>query len=249
MPQSVKRRSNLSKALSKAGIKPHRLFSGVKYRLRGWKTASVKAPADTITRALAEEDANFKNLSFTFAVIALSAKVACADGDLTQGKYVVFRDSFPLSGGVCGKIRSLFTLACSNETPLEHYVAQIKYMFPQNTVLFTALLERLFRVATADGELSPNAEKLLSSIAHRLDIPAAEYSRICGIYTGKTQARHVMGVDASVKANGLKKRYHELMQRYHPDRFAAHDLSPEVRMLLQLKASEINEAYRALSRG
>ena len=246
MPQSIKRRSNLSKAFRKVALRPHRLFSGVKYRLRGWKVVPVKTLSDSVVRSLSAEDASFKNLSFTFAVIALSAKVACVDGALTQDKYIVFRDSFPLSGGVCGKIRSLFTLACHNETPLEHYVAQIKQMFPGNKGLYMALLERLFRLANAGGGVSRNAEKLLATIAHKLDITAADYEKVSG---ETQQARQIMGVDANVKANGLKKRYHELMRRYHPDRFAAQDLSPEVRMLLQLKSSEINEAYWALSRG
>ena len=47
---------------------------------------------------------------------------------------------------------------------------------------------------------------------------------------------------------GKTERYRELMRTWHPDRFAGHDVSPEVAMLLELKASEINAAYRTLSK-
>ena len=50
------------------------------------------------------------------------------------------------------------------------------------------------------------------------------------------------------QAAGDGERYRELMRRYHPDRFAHQSVSPEVALLLQLKSSEINQAYRWLSK-
>lgn len=253
MSGSLKRQSGISQTIIAVASKPRNLLTRVKYRLQGLKYTNSKAP-DALLQGLSPDDANFKNLSFTFAIIALSAKVACADGRLTQDKYIAFRDSFPITDGVCEKLRSLFTLACHNETPLEHYVTQIKYAFSDNSSLFKGLLERLFVIASADGAVCVQAEKMLSTIAHMLDVPASDFANMCALYetpsssTSIKQAMQVMGVGADVKASTLKKRYHELMQNYHPDRFAACDLSPEVRQLLQFKASEINEAYRYLKK-
>ena len=254
MSGSLKQQSVFSKAITTVTAKPKQLLSGVKYRLHGLKQGAPKAAPEAVLQGLSPDDEQFKHLSFTFAIIALSAKVACADGKLTQEKYIAFRDSFPLKDGVCGKLRSLFTLACHNETPLEHYVLQIKCAFPDNQPLFTALLDRLFLVASADGAVSREAETILSTIAHILDVSATDFSAACALYetpssvVDKKQARHIMGVNAGVEARTLKKRYHELMQNYHPDRYAAYDLSPEVKQLLQFKAAEINEAYRALKK-
>ena len=250
MPHSVKRRSTLSKNRFRAAFLPHRLFAGMAYRLQHWTITASKPLPKHILAGISPEDDNFKGLSFTFAVIALSAKIACVDGNVSKEKYIAFRDSFPLNGGVCGKIRALFTLACHNPIPLEHYVTQITTLFPRQNELFLALLERLFRIAAANGSLSHDAEKLLSTIAHKLNISPADYNKIYSQYAmHNMHAERVMGIDKNLKAIALKKRYHELMHRYHPDRFVGLDLSPEIRLLLQLKASEINDAYRTLSRG
>jgi len=201
-------------------------------------------PSAPVTAGVHDDD--FRQLSFTFAVIALSARIACLDGPLTPEKYIAFRESFPLQGGICGKIRSLFALACENQTPYTHYVMLIKHTFPGRQDLFLSLLERLFRIATTDGTVSLFAEQMLRDVAKTLDISAADYARISNDHNHTTQAERVLGIGKRVSPHTLKERYIELMRRYHPDRFSGDKLSPEVEMLLKLKASEINEAYRVL---
>lgn len=231
-----------------AALKPQLALAGVRYRLQGWMSGD-KALSETILQGITPDDDEFRHLSFTFAVIALSARVACVDGALTRDKYIAYRESFPLKGGVCGKIRSLFTLACKNETPYEHYVTQIKYIFPDRPELFASLIDRMFRIAAADGGISRSSERLLSGIAHMLGIPASDYADILAKYDQPSTAREILGIDKGrIKAKTLKKRYRELMQRYHPDRFAGQDISPEVQQLLQLKSSQINAAYRTLAK-
>jgi DnaJ like chaperone protein len=209
--------------------------------------APKKAPK-AAQRGLAASENDFKQLSFTFAVIALSAQLARLDGPLTQAKYLAFRQSFPLSGHMCGKLRSLFALACDNPTPHTHYIQQIKYIFPQQTPLFTALIDRLFAIAGADGAISPASERWLAKASHRLGLTGAEYAAIRTRYEGRPKAHQVLGLPRRASAATLKKRYRDLMRTWHPDRFGGGDVSPEVALLLKLKASEINEAYRVLSR-
>lgn len=216
------------------------------YHLNNLQTPSYPTLPDDIATHIAPRDDEFKHLSFTFAVIALSAHVACLGG-LTREKYVAFRDAFPLSGSICGKVRKLFTLACRNEAPFEHYVTQIKHIFPGRTPLFASLVERLFSIAIADGRLSRQEEHTLARIAHMLGLSATEYATIRDKYL-HPQAHHVLGLSKRTPMHRLKTRYHALMRRYHPDHLAAHERSPEIEMLLQLKSSEINRAYRALSK-
>ncbi|MDE3060758.1 MAG: TerB family tellurite resistance protein, partial [Pseudomonadota bacterium] len=143
---------------------PRRLAAGMQYRLKGWLEASPS------TRKIHElfnkgvpHGGEWQQLSFTFAAIALSARVACSAG-LTRRKYAVFRECFPLEGELCGTLRSLFALACQSEAPIEQYVSQVKYAFPRNASLAVALLDRLFRIASADGPVAAPAQRLLADI-------------------------------------------------------------------------------------
>lgn len=226
---------------------PPRLLTGLWYRFSGLTAEPASALPDDIATRLAPGDDDFRNISFTFAVIALSASVACADGKLSRAKYIAFREAFPLSGSICAKIRALFTLACQNTTPFELYATQIKFSFPNQTPLFVSLVGRLYSIAVADGEISPNSERMLARIAHILGLTAPEYMAIRDRYLSP-QPHNVLGVPRRTSTAKLKKRYRELMYYWHPDRFAGEDISPELSMLLKLKASEINEAYRHLSK-
>jgi DnaJ like chaperone protein len=204
-------------------------------------------PNDVMKRITPRDDA-FRQLSFTFTVIALSARLSCMDGPPSRAKYLAFREAFPLKGGMCNKIRGLFMLACDNPTPYEHYVTQIKYLFPRRMELFSSLIDRLFSIAAADGEVSRGQERMLASIARLLEISPAEYSRLHARHTSDLKAHEVLGLEKRTGKGALKSRYRELMRRWHPDRFAGNTLSPEVALLLKLKTSEINKAYRTLSK-
>ncbi len=227
---------------------PKRLFAGIRYRLYGWTSPAVQHLSDEAATRAAPTDLPFKELSFTYAVIALSARVACEGGGLTRGKYAAFRAAFPLSGGICGKLRSLFILACENPVPTEHYATQVKFAFPGQSALFMSLLDRLFSIASADGDVSPATERTLAKIAHVLGITAGDYTRLRDHYCLKADPRRILGVGRKTSARALKKRYHDLMRRYHPDRFTAETITPEIAMVLKLRTSEINHAYNALSR-
>jgi DnaJ like chaperone protein len=225
---------------------PRRGFSAIRYA-SAKKNAPQPKHDDALVQAFAPKEAEFKHISFTFAIISLSAKLAMCDGKLTRESYIVFRDAFPLSGGLCPKLRKLFVLACEDPTPMEHYVSQIKHVFPRNQLLFHALTARMFAIASAHPPISKQRERFLSKLAHMLEISPAAYS---ALYEQHTSAKphHILGTDKRPSKQMLKKRYHALMQRYHPDRYAGEALSHDVAQLLSLRTAEIGAAYKALSR-
>ena len=227
-------------------------FAGMRVALRyaAGKGTAKNLPArhgDALAHAFAPKDVEFRHISFTFAIISLSAKLATADGALTRESYIAFRDAFPLSGGLCPKLRKLFVLAVSDPTPLDHYVQQIKYAFPRNRPLFHALVARLFAIAAAHPPIGRGQERALARIAHMLELSPASYSALHEEYT-RPRPHHVLGMSKKAGKQQLKKRYHTLMQRYHPDRYASEELSPEVAQLLSLRTAEISAAYRALAK-
>ncbi|NBX04306.1 MAG: hypothetical protein EBR02_09680 [Alphaproteobacteria bacterium] len=174
--------------------------------------------------------------------------MARADGPLTREKYVAFRDAFPLQGNMCLKLRKLFSLACDDPAPLESHITLITSTFPARHDLYAALVGRLFAIAASDRSPTREEEKLIARISHLLGLPASDYMQIREHYMGAGKPHQTLGVAKHSHPSTLKKRYRELMQRYHPDRFGGQTLSPELDMLLQLKTAEINAAYSQLTR-
>lgn len=221
--------------------RPRGMAMGLRYVLREWLRP---APPVRPVEVPAEQD--FQHLSFTFAVIALSARVACAKGLVDRHKYLAFREAFPLSGGLCGKLRKLFALACESALPVEHHVGQIRQLYPKHHHLHLSLLDRLFRIA-ASGGITPEEDRMVARISHMLGVSAADYTSLRERHL-HPKPHEILGVEKRAKTGALKTRYRELMRRWHPDRYAGEALSPEISMLLQLKVSEIHEAYRVMYR-
>lgn len=227
---------------------PLRGITALRYALDHRRDSEANRFTEQKIADIAPITTSSKHISFTFAVISLSALVARADGVVSREEYLAFRDSFPLSGGICSKIRQLFLLACHNQTPAVNYAQQIKNMFPNNTELFISLVDRLFRIAIADKPLSRAEEHLLAKIAHSLGLSPSEYSILHDRYNRPLTPHVVLGVEKRSPKNIIKQRYRVLMNRYHPDRYAATDISPEVQILLTLRTSEISQAYRTLTK-
>lgn len=239
----------LSQAISSVVRSPGRVTIALWYRLYSWADSEQTTPVpENQMPGITPDDPSFKQISFTFSLIALAAHIARLEGHVTQEKYLAFREAFPLSGGFCKKIRSLFMLACENPVDYTHYVNQIKYAYPKNRALFKTLVDRLFRIAATDGSISAAEEKLLARIAHMLELSASDYMEIRDHHTAVSHAYHVLGVDRRTSPAIVKKRYRELMREYHPDKFSSKTLSPDVAQILRLKASEINDAYAYLTK-
>ncbi len=227
---------------------PMRGVVALRYIFSAGDTTDIPPLPEEAMENITPKEAPFKHISFTFAAISLSAMVARADGTVSKEEYLAFRDAFPLTGGMCGKIRQLFLLACQSQNSPTSHVQQIKYLFPGQIDLFISLVDRLFRIAVADKPLSREEERLLAKIAHSLGLSPAEYSALHERYSRPLAPHVVLGVERRSPKNIIKQQYLKLMNRYHPDRYAQTKVSPEVQMLLTLKSSEISQAYRTLTR-
>jgi DnaJ like chaperone protein len=224
-----------------------RLLVGLRYHIDGlWE--DVWREDRKTKRARLPKNPALRDLSFTYAVIALCARVARNSHGLTREKYVTFREAFPLQDDMCGKLRELFLLACEDENPTEDYIAHIVRLFPKRRDLHTSIASRLFAVASAQGTITKEDELLLARISHLLGISAMDYARIRAHHLEGRMAHEKLGVEKDAPLAAIKRRYRELMQRYHPDRFAKGRISQELEMLLQLRSAEINDAYRQMSK-
>lgn len=226
---------------------PTRGVVALRYALTNDAEAENAVVSEQVKANISLCEPSQKHLSFTFALILLSAKVAIADGAVSKAEYLAFRDSFPLTGGMCGKIRELFMLACQNQMPVSNSTQQIKNLFPQQKELVISIMERLFSIAIADNLLNTSEAKLLAKIAQLLELSPSEYSMIYDKYSRPLPPHVILGVKKRSPRTAIKQRYRTLMGRYHPDKFASQSISPEVQMLLTLKTVEISAAYKQMS--
>ena len=129
-----------------------------------------------------------RTVAFTIAVIALSAKMAKADGQVTRDEVTAFRQVFHIPPAEERAAARVFDLAREDVAGFEDYAARIARMFRgrgRDGVL-SDLLGGLFHIATADGAYHPAEDAFLARVAGIFGLSEAEFRTL--------RAAHVAGV-------------------------------------------------------
>ena len=112
-----------------------------------------------------------RSVAFTIGVIALGAKLAKADGQVTRDEVAVFRAVFTIPPGEEGHAARVFNLARQDVAGFDAYARKIAALFPSGDPVLRDLMEGLFHVALADGEFHPTEEAFLAEVAAIFGLP------------------------------------------------------------------------------
>ena len=99
-----------------------------------------------------------RSVAFTIAVIALSAKMAKADGLVTRDEVTAFREVFQIAQEDEPGAAKVFNLARQDVAGFEEYATRIRRMFDEESEALRDLMEGLFHIALADGVYHPNED-------------------------------------------------------------------------------------------
>lgn len=106
-----------------------------------------------------------RSVAFTIAVIALGAKMAKADGQVTRDEVTAFREVFQIAEADQQGAARVFNLARQDVTGFEDYAGRIAQMFADQPEMLRDLIEGLFHIAMADGMYHPNEDAFLTRVA------------------------------------------------------------------------------------
>lgn len=190
-------------------------------------------------------DAPENDVAFTVGVIALGAKMAKADGQVTTDEVAAFKDVFKVPPGEEQNVSRIFNLAKQDIAGYESYAEQLANMFRDNRALLEDVIEGLFHIATADGLLHEDEEHYLKQVAKRFGFTKDEYKIIRARFLPEDQRSpyRVLGVPPDISDADLKAQYRRLMIENHPDKAIARGMPPEFIKIATDKIAAINEAY------
>jgi DnaJ like chaperone protein len=192
-----------------------------------------------------------RRIAFTIAVIALGAKMARADGEVTRDEVAAFGDVFQVPPGEEEHVRLVFDLARKSTAGFELYARQVGRLFAGNRAVLEDLLGGLFHIALADGAVCAAEDRYLAEVAHDFGFSAAEYARIRAVYTGDETAEaddphQVLGLGRDASPDDIRVAYHRLVRENHPDLLMAQGLPPECVALATSRVARINAAHDRL---
>lgn len=183
-------------------------------------------------------------VAFTIAMIALAAKMAKADGIVTDDEVTAFQDLFEIPEQERANVARLYNLARRDVAGFEIYARRLAALYESETFLLEDILDGLFHIATADGVVHEMELSFLETVGRIFGIegPAFERIRLRHVSTG-TDAYAVLGADRSWSDEDLKRRYRDIVSENHPDRMLARGLpAPFIRMAND-KLSAVNASW------
>jgi len=190
-----------------------------------------------------------RSVAFTIAVIALSAKMAKADGQVTRNEVAAFREIFSLAPEDEKAAARVFNLARQDVAGFEEYARRIRRMFDDTKGPVCDLLERLFYIAMADGHYHPAEEAFLDRVAEIFEIPAAEYRAVRARFVPDAvpDPYAVLGVDPATPLPEIRRHWRQLVRDSHPDVMQARGVPPEAVKRSEKRLIDINRAWEEIS--
>ena len=199
----------------------------------GAATASEEAPDNT------------KKIAFTIGVIVLGAKMAKADGVVTQDEIAAFKRVFQIPSEETDNVARIFNMARKDARGFEPYARQIAAMFRDRRAVLEELLQCLFQIAKADGAIHPKELAYLREVATLFGFSDSEFEAIRAAEIGPDRGDpyHILGVDRQADNEAIRTAYRRLTRENHPDRLMAQGVPPEFVEIANKRMAAINAAY------
>ncbi|NOZ32874.1 MAG: molecular chaperone DjiA [Alphaproteobacteria bacterium] len=190
-----------------------------------------------------------RDAAFTIAIVALSAKMAIADGVVTAAETRAFNQIVAVEAGSEGEVGQLFDLARKDVAGYDAYAKQIGRLFSDRPDTLQHVLDGLFYIAAADGIIHSEELNFLKSVSDIFGFDEIRFEQIASQHITVRQAKNpymVLGLDPSATDDELKRVYRMLVAENHPDRLVAKNVPAELAVVVTRKMAAINDAYSAI---
>ncbi len=189
-----------------------------------------------------------KKIGFTIAVIALSAKMAKADGIVSEEEVYAFKQIFEIPEGQEEYVSKVYDLARQDVSGYEVYAKKISKMLTNKKPLLENLIEGLLFISISDGKYHPLEDKFINTVASIFSIPNDKLESIKCLYIDNdlnTQYK-ILGVNPKDNIGYIRTKWKKLVRENHPDKVLARGLPKEAIKLANARISKINRAWEEI---
>jgi DnaJ like chaperone protein len=196
-----------------------------------------------------------RKVAFSIAMIALSAKMAKADGVVTQDEVRAFQEIFAIPTNEARNVARLYDLAKQDTAGYEAYAEKMARLCGSgrdNCPMLTDILDGLFHIAKADGVLHEREGTFLRRIAEIFKIDEQHYQSILArhvVLGAAADPYAVLGIERGSALEEVRRHYHRLVAENHPDRLIGRGVPEEFIAIATTRIAALNAAYELIERG
>jgi DnaJ like chaperone protein len=229
------------------------IWSSLAELLSSTASNAFSSVVEAVRTAFAGDPATRRQVSFSIAMIALSAKMAKADGVVTQREVAAFYQIFEVPEADRTNVARLYSLAQKDVAGYQAYATQMAKLcggqHPECAVL-EDILDGLFHIAKADGVVHDDEFGFLEDVAGIFGFSQSQFESIMArhVETGRLDPYAVLGVDRTLPFTELRKVWLKLVRENHPDMATARGLPDEFIAIANARLAAINAAYEQIER-
>jgi DnaJ like chaperone protein len=185
-----------------------------------------------------------RSVAFTIGVIALGAKLAKADGQVTRDEVATFRAIFTIPPGDEAHAARVFNLARQDVAGFDAYARKIAALFPAGDPVLRDLMEGLFRVAVADGDFHPGEEAFLAEVAAIFGLPDRCFAALKAQFvTTGADPFAVLEIAPDATLDEARAAFRAAVRDSHPDALRARGLPDEALLAAEDRMKALNDAW------
>ena len=205
---------------------------------------SFDRSAKLFTNSKQISNENKQNI-FALSIIILSAKIAKADGQVTQDEIYAFKEKFNIPENEMPEVGKIFNEAKKSKDGYEQIANQVGLLFSDNKILLEELLNNLFFIAESDGDTSIQEIEILKSISNSFGLSTNDFERISHSRLNKKNSDpyKILSVNRDDDNLTIRNRWIELSKEHHPDNLISKGLPKEFIDQANNELSSINLAY------
>lgn len=191
-----------------------------------------------------------RSVGFAIAVIALGAKMAKADGQVTRDEVTAFREVFQIAQGDEDGAARVFDLARQDVAGYQEYAQQIRRMFDPDSAVLCDLMEGLFHIALADGFYHPGENAFLEDVATIFGLEDTRFKALRARFVPDMapDPYTILGVTPDTPLPEIRKAWRKLVRESHPDQMIARGVPQEAIRLAERRMIDINRAWDDINR-
>ena len=182
---------------------------------------------------------------FALSLIVLSAKLSKADGQVSKEELIAVKDKLKIPENEIDQVGKIFNKAKNESTGYKPYAEQIAQIYRGNLNVLEEVINILFYIAEADGNISQAELVMIEDIARIFGLSESQFNslRESRKSSDKLNPYIVLESNPDDSLTEIRKRYIKLSKDHHPDLLLSKGVPPEVIEESKKKMRSINSAW------
>ena len=196
------------------------------------------------TKKKISEETALKQIGFTIGVIVLSAKMAKADGKVTEEEIKAFKEKINVPDNEIKNVAKLWDQAKKTTDGFQIYARQIANLLEKNSSVLEELLKLLIIIALADGKITIPEIKYLKEVGNIFGFSKEDFERIYSSKSGvSADPYQILGVSRDASVDEIKQKWKQLAINHHPDLLISQGIPKDLIHKSTSRLKEINNAW------